>query len=164
MAQPGRALRSGRRGRWFKSSRPDFLLASQALLTKGSKSHQVSAVSRKRMSSSTKPNSSKTRVMMSNERFARVNKGQTPRHCSQHDSNQRSGRKPTTYQHPTDNDQHNKRKKPEKLLTSVTRAVKVTNRESMLGSQSTTRTKKGKIDECLVSESRSPRRKRTSRH
>ncbi len=24
MAQPGRALRSGRRGRWFKSSRPDF--------------------------------------------------------------------------------------------------------------------------------------------
>ena len=25
MAQPGRALRSGRRGRWFKSSRPDHL-------------------------------------------------------------------------------------------------------------------------------------------
>ena len=24
VAQPGRALRSGRRGRWFKSSRPDF--------------------------------------------------------------------------------------------------------------------------------------------
>ena len=24
VAQPGRALRSGRRGRWFKSSRPDL--------------------------------------------------------------------------------------------------------------------------------------------